>query len=325
MIIHGTPNLPETIGELSERLSHLTADMATVAAHAGDQVTIGNSTVSRKDATTVLGERLASLPEWVREPRRIPLGIYRGLRFGLVLNPQFPPEAYLEGRTTRLAMLSREHHGPRAVLNAADRLARGYDSECARVRQDLAIAQGQLRDYEARLGAPFVHEVYLSGLTALRDKLKSGLSGVPAETGSEPPPTVSELAKGIKALMEGHTAEPRRLRRGVPRLLGGRCPSGRTPALGQPEGVGGKDWRRNGRRAPQIRAARRDDPAGGPRHRVIDESPGGAASAAAPPPLADAPGPPQMLRFAEPPGEMNVLTGDLASVPPPHRCSGHLC
>jgi hypothetical protein len=26
---------------------------------------------------------------------RVPLGIYRGLRFGLVLHPQFPPEVYL--------------------------------------------------------------------------------------------------------------------------------------------------------------------------------------------------------------------------------------
>ena len=32
---------------------------------------------------------------------RVPLGIYRGLRFGLVLHPQFPPDVYLEGATTR--------------------------------------------------------------------------------------------------------------------------------------------------------------------------------------------------------------------------------
>jgi N12 class adenine-specific DNA methylase len=200
-------HLPETIGELSERLSHLTADMATVAAHAKDQVTIGNSTLSREDATQFVGDRLASLPEWVREPRRIPLGVYRGLRFGLALHPQFPPEVYLEGKLTRLAMLSREHHGPRAVLNALDRLARGYDSECARVRQDLAIAQGQFRDYEARLGAPFTHEAYLSGLTALRDKLKGGLSDVPLETGSDSSVPLSELAERIKTLMAGYTAE----------------------------------------------------------------------------------------------------------------------
>ena len=37
--------------------------------------------------------------------------------------------------------LSRDHHGPRAVLNALERLADGYGSECDRVRQDLAIAE----------------------------------------------------------------------------------------------------------------------------------------------------------------------------------------
>ena len=99
--------------------------------------------------------------------RRVPLGIYRGLRFGLVLHPQFPPEVYLEGATTRQSTLSREHQGPRAVLNALERLASGYGSECARVRQDLAIAESQLRDYQARLGKPFLHDAYLSELTSL--------------------------------------------------------------------------------------------------------------------------------------------------------------
>ncbi len=58
----------------------------------------------------------------------MPLGTYRGLRFGMVLNPQWSPEVYLEGATTRLDTLSRDHHGPRAVLNALDRLASAYGS-----------------------------------------------------------------------------------------------------------------------------------------------------------------------------------------------------
>ncbi len=47
---------------------------------------------------------------------------------------------------------------------------------CVRVRQDLSIAESQLRDYQARLGKPFLHDVYLSELTSLRDQLKAGLS-----------------------------------------------------------------------------------------------------------------------------------------------------
>jgi hypothetical protein len=71
---------------------------------------------------------------------------------------QFAPEVYLEGFTTRLATLSRDHHGPRAVLNALERLADGYGSECDRVQRDLGIAESQLRDYQARLGKPFPHD-----------------------------------------------------------------------------------------------------------------------------------------------------------------------
>src|SRR3984893_8921024 len=92
----------------------------------------------------------------------------------MVLNPQLSTEVYLEGATTRLDTLSRDHHGPRAVLNALERLANAYCSECARAKQDLAIAESQLRDYQARLGKPFLHDAYLSELTSLRDQLKAG-------------------------------------------------------------------------------------------------------------------------------------------------------
>ncbi len=200
-------DLPATIDLLSERLSNLTADLAAVTAHAADPITIGNRTPSREEVTTTLGNSLDTLPLTVRETRRFPLGVFRGLRFGMVLHPQFAPDVYLEGAITRQSMLSREHHGPRAVLNALERLAGGYASECTRVRQDLAIAEAQLRDYRLRLGAPFAHDSYLSELTTLRDQLKSGLSGAAPEPGAEPRPGVSELAERIKALKAAHAIE----------------------------------------------------------------------------------------------------------------------
>src|SRR5262249_9625156 len=111
------------------------------------------------------------------------------------------------GATTRQSMLSREHHGPRAVLNAVERLANGYGSECARVRQDLEIAKSQLRDYQARLSTPFLHDGYLSELTNLRDQLKASLSGTVPEPDTEPQASVSELAERIKVLKAAHTIE----------------------------------------------------------------------------------------------------------------------
>jgi hypothetical protein len=135
------------------------------------------------------------------------VGVYRGLRFGLVLHPRFTPEVYLEGAATRQTMLNRDHHGPRAVLNALERLAGGYGHECDRVRQELSIAENQLRDYRARLGTPFTHDADLAELTALRDQLRGGLSGAPPETGAETKPGVAELAERIQALKAAHAIE----------------------------------------------------------------------------------------------------------------------
>lgn len=193
-------DLPRTITSLSERLYGLTTDKATATAHATDSLTIGNRTIPREDEVEALGNHLEALPQHYRETRRCPLGVYRGLRFGLVLHPQYTPDVYLEGATTRQDMLSRDHHGPRAVLNALERLASGYGSDCTRVQQDLAIAESQLRDYQARLGAVFPHDAYLSRLTTLRNQLKAGLSGAPPEPDAEPLMEVSEVAAQIKAL-----------------------------------------------------------------------------------------------------------------------------
>jgi hypothetical protein len=100
------------------------------------------------------------------------------------------------------------------VLNALERLAGGYGSECDRIRQDLAIAESQLRDYQARLGKAFVHDRYLSELTGLRDQLKAGLSATAPVEGDAAKPTVSELAEKIKTLKAAHSIEamPQRVR-----------------------------------------------------------------------------------------------------------------
>jgi hypothetical protein len=207
-------DLPATIADLSTRLSKLTADEATAKAHDGDPITIAGRSCSREDVSAMLAGQLDALPRNVRDTTRKPLGIYRGLRFGLVLHPQFPPDVYLEGAIFRQSPLSRDHHGPRAVLNALERLAGAYGSECVRVRQDLAIAESQLRDYQARLGKPFLLDAYLSELTSLRDQLKAGLSSTAQQSDREEGPSVSDLAERIKSLKAAHSIEaaPQRVR-----------------------------------------------------------------------------------------------------------------
>ncbi len=193
-------DLPTTIVTLSHRLASLTADHTTAIANADARVVIGTRTCSRDDAVAALGGQLDSLPFHIRQPQRVPLGVYRGLRFGLVLHPQFPPDAYLEGAISRQSMLSREHQGPRAVLNAVERLANGYEDDCNRVRQDLAIAESQLRDYQANLGRLFPHETIFAEMTLLRDRLRACLSGTQTDPATEGQATVSELAERIKSL-----------------------------------------------------------------------------------------------------------------------------
>jgi N12 class adenine-specific DNA methylase/predicted RNA methylase len=196
--------LPDSIARLEKRLSGLEADRATLAAHADDPVIVGERRCSRTDALDILGARLDALPEKPRESKHFPIGRFRGVAFGLALHPGGAAEVFLEGAVTRHAMLSRDHQGPRAVLNALDRLAGSYQGQCDATRQDLAIAEGQLRDHDARLGRAFPHDAYLAELTGLRDQLKAGLSQATPEPGAPP---VAELAERIKALRSAHTID----------------------------------------------------------------------------------------------------------------------
>ena len=207
-------DLPATIASLSDRLSKLSEDDATAKAHANDPIAIAGRNVRHQDVSDVLAGKLETMPRGVRETTRIQIGIYRGLRFGLILHSQFAPEVYLEGATTRTATLSRDHQGPRAVLNALERLATGYGPESDRVQPDLSIAESQLRDYQARLGKPFSHDAYQSDLIGLRDQLKAGLSGAVQEPGKEEGPSASEIAKRINALKAANNVEaaPQRTR-----------------------------------------------------------------------------------------------------------------
>jgi hypothetical protein len=87
-------DLPGTIAKLNERLSKLPSDEAAATAHAADPVTIGKRAWSPKDAPAALADQLDRLPRNVRETTRVPLGVYNGLRFGMILHSQFPPDVW---------------------------------------------------------------------------------------------------------------------------------------------------------------------------------------------------------------------------------------
>ena len=190
--------LPEKIERLERRMAGLTQDRQTVEAHKADPLIIDGRPCPRDDIHKRLGEQLKTVPASVIQTRRVPLGVYRGLNFGMALSAFDAPEVYLEGASIRRVRLSRDHQGPRAILNAVERLAGTYDLEHRKAAQDLSIAQGQLRDFEARLGGRFAHESYLNELTSLRDQLELGLSGTSVVEG---------IVTRIMDLRAAHTVE----------------------------------------------------------------------------------------------------------------------
>ena len=220
-------DLPRALQVKTEYLADLAADRATVDAGADDPTTIDGHRCSRTEVAAVLGEKLGGLPTHVAQSAKVALGTFRGLAFGLVVRPGLSPDVYLEGRTSRHAMLSRDHAGPRAVLNALERLVEEYGPEQGRVRQDVAIAEGQLRDHQARLGQPFAREAYLAELSALRDRLRDGLAGKPMARPGEPAATLADLAGQIKALraMGGGTGPE------APQRAGQRGPAGAAESV----------------------------------------------------------------------------------------------
>jgi hypothetical protein len=202
--------LPETISQLTRRAADLEADQAIAAAHADDPIIIGDRPCARDQVL----DRLNTVPDTVRETKCFLLGCFRGLEFGIVLHSGGAADVYLEGAATRHGLLSRDHQGPRAVLNALERLADSYGGPLATAHRDLEIAKAQLRDYEARLDQPFEQKDYQEELTALRDQLKAALSGGTPEASGQSQPTAAALAERIQALKSSHTidATPERSR-----------------------------------------------------------------------------------------------------------------
>jgi len=80
----------------------------------------------------------------------------------------------------------------------------------------VVVAVSAVGSLSVDLRLPFLHAEYLEKLTGLRDRLKTALSGIPAEGDSSP----GELAEQIKALKDLYAVEtaPVRINAQKPRL-----------------------------------------------------------------------------------------------------------
>lgn len=200
-------DLPKTISGMQQRLSKLETDAQVIADHTDDRIVIAGRNWPKDDVPKILGGKLDSLPLLVREPTRIPIGTFKGLAFGVICHPDFPPDVYLEGTMTRVSRLSKDHQGPRAVLNSLERLAGSYAAESQRIREDVTIAESQLADYSGKLDEQFAHDSYMGELTDLRDRLKAGLSSGANQNAANTGQTASEIAARIKALKAENTID----------------------------------------------------------------------------------------------------------------------
>ena len=196
-------DLPDEIKRLDRRLVCLTADKATMESNDG---------IPSQEAVAA---RMGRMPERVGESYHTKLGSFRGLECGLVVHPSGGTEVYLNGTTRCREQLVRDNPGPRAVLNALERLANGYEKGIGYLKAEIAVKGGQHRDYEARLGKPFEHEAFQSQLADLRDRLKLGL----AEHAPEDGESVAELAEKIKALRTSVTVEAAPVRVGTRKAI----------------------------------------------------------------------------------------------------------
>jgi hypothetical protein len=185
-------DLPDDIKRLTKRVDGLTADLATMAGN--------NGTLSVEG----IGERMKRIPERVDKAYNTRLGKHHGLEAGIILHPLGGTEVYLDGAVRCREHLFRDNPGPRAVLNALERVAdNSYKYDIRHLKAEIAVKEGQFKDYEARLGRIFEHEAYRSELTDLRDRLKLGLSEHAPEGAT---PTV-ELVEQIRKLREAVTVE----------------------------------------------------------------------------------------------------------------------
>jgi hypothetical protein len=66
-----------------------------MAARVASPFTLGNRRVARDDIIAVLVGHLDAMPT---ARTRVSLGTYRGLRFGMVLHPQWSPESISKAR-----------------------------------------------------------------------------------------------------------------------------------------------------------------------------------------------------------------------------------
>lgn len=120
---------------LQTRLHALIHDSAVLAEHVSDPMVIGNREWGGENAKVVLEHYLRQIPRHVNDIIPIPIGLFRGLRFGVICYPDGSADVYLQGDTTRQMRVQSVSISPVDVVRTLEHLACTYEVECEFIRR----------------------------------------------------------------------------------------------------------------------------------------------------------------------------------------------
>ncbi|MCA9194596.1 MAG: DEAD/DEAH box helicase family protein [Planctomycetales bacterium] len=199
-------DLPDEIERLAKRLEQLKADEVTLMAN-HLSIVIDGQPVLKDQLQETIAKKLAYIPDEVMQARQFELGTFHGLKFGIQVTGYGTRDVYLQGSGFRCESLSREYAGPRAVLNAINRMVDTYALRIDDTRSALALAEQQLADYRERIDVPFAMDGYIEQLRELRDRLRLALTGEPQATSPDASVrSIKEIVLDIEQLRRSQQA-----------------------------------------------------------------------------------------------------------------------
>lgn len=194
---------PQDIASIRERVTHMDADLATLAAHPDAAQYVMEGEVFEAEAT------IAKLGEWLVDVmlRRLDAyweaGTYRGLEFGVHTTAFGGFDVYLRGQYTAHAQLDLRFKRGDAVLRGLHHLVRDYRIDRDRMQREADRMERQLVAAQEQSTQAFAHDVLLSELTALRDELRIALApGAPPEHRS-----AEAISAALKHAMRRHVGD----------------------------------------------------------------------------------------------------------------------
>jgi N12 class adenine-specific DNA methylase len=193
-------SLPEEIERSRKYHAAYVEDIATRDAHSDEDfsMTIGNRTISGKDARTNAGQALNEVAHSWRDDKRLQVrGHFRGfeiLTMGAELRDA-APELYVRGKDTYRANLNLD--SPLGTIASIEHVLRSLDRRAEAEQMEVARREKALADYQAQMNRTFDHDDRLKELLVKQGELNKllDLDKNDAQTVGETPDEPKGVAK----------------------------------------------------------------------------------------------------------------------------------